>query len=104
MPTLTITREVGNAKDGRALCKGWNGFLLCQRSSTVDQISISENTFQTLRKNKLIEKYEGSYIWWQNWYGRRNVWVVSDAGKEFKLPPIELWLEEEWQPSSSPSA
>src|SRR5919198_1436215 len=104
MPTLTITREVGDAllhlKDGRAICKVWNGkYSLCQARSTDGQIEIKDETFEALRKFKLIRRYtrDDPYIWWTNWYGRSRTYLLSDAGKEFQLPPQDLWVEPECQ-------
>jgi hypothetical protein len=102
MPTLIITREVALAirhlKDGRALCRSWNcEYVLCQRARTDDQIVIADRVFEALRKARLIRRCGRGdpYSWWSNWYGRRHTWLLSDAGKEFRLPPEELWIPDE---------
>jgi len=108
MPTLPVTREVALAiqhlKDGRGLCRNWRDkYILCQVARTDDQVLISAATFDALRKAKLIRRCGPAdpYSWWSNWYGRRNTWLISDAGKEFRLPPEEFWIPDEpIQPTS----
>jgi hypothetical protein len=109
MPTLTVTREVGAAllhlRDGHAICKTWNDkYTLCLTSTTDGQIEIADETFVALHRNKLIRKYDrfrDHYRWYVSWYGRSRTWLLSDAGKEFRLPPEELWIPNEpIQPAS----
>jgi hypothetical protein len=116
MPTIPITREVGLAiqklNDGWALCQGyffvgrgapprhgvWNmsppQLDIRNGSAQVCQIEIHESTFEALKKAKLLQRYVGDYNWWRGWAGRK-AWILSDAGKAIKLPPEELWLEDE---------
>jgi hypothetical protein len=95
MPTLTVTREVGVAllhlRDGHAICKTWTDkYVLCLTSTTSGQIEIADETFQELRKAKLIRKYDrfsDPYRWYVNWYGRSRTWLLSDAGNpQIKMP------------------
>ena len=103
MPTLTVTPEVGAAllhlRDGHAICKTWNDkYTLCLKGATSGQIEIADETFEALRKCKLIRKYDRStdaYRWWINWFGRSHTWLLSDAGKEFHLPAEEFWVANE---------
>ena len=104
MPTLPVTREVALAirhlKDGRGLCRNLRGeYVLCQVARTDDQIMITPATFDALRKTRLIRRCGPAdpYSWWSNWYGRRNTWLISDAGKAFQVPSEEFWLEVECQ-------
>jgi hypothetical protein len=105
MPTLPVTREVAAAllhlKDSHAICRTWNGkYTLCLTSTTSGQIDITDDTFEALKKNKLIRKYDSgvdNYRWWINWYGRSRTFLISDAGKAFRLPEPEFWLEVECQ-------
>ncbi len=109
MPPLTVTREVGAAllhlRDGHAICKTWNDkYTLCLTSTTSGQIEIADETFEALRMNKLIRKYDrfrDQYRWYVNWFGRSRTWLLSDAGKLFHLPPEEVWVANEpAQPAS----
>ena len=110
MPTFTVTREVGavlrHLKNGGAVCKVWNGkYAMCQPTGDHrGNLEIADETFEELRKAKLLRKYDYStdpHRWYVSWYQRSKTWLVSDTGKEFHLPPETLWVPDEHLQQSS---
>ena len=105
MPTIKITRELGQVltalqADNQAVAHdrftgGSDRYLICTSAHGLSH-QISEETFKQLKALKLVRKCERNdpYRWWWSWYGRARCFVLSDAGKEFKLPPETIWIQQ----------
>jgi len=105
MPTIPVTRELGRLltklRDGShalAIMRGWSRLLLPQTGHTE---TVNHQMVKMLKKRGLIEPrpfdQQAPYSrlhWWHQYY-RSDVYIISDAGKSFPLPPEEMWLEDE---------